>query len=111
MTVALWFHGLAVVAAILPLSFGYPNPAVAPTFKEWGLLLAINSFVNQIALNRGFQLELAVRASAVNYTQVCLQSSLLDILAVTPEKTPTYAESSPVTARFESGNYGQCCSC
>ncbi|DBA70397.1 TPA: hypothetical protein ACH3X2_011812 [Trebouxia sp. C0005] len=72
LTVALWFHSLAVVGAILPLSLGYPSPPVLPTFKEWVPLLAIAacSCVNQVCLNRGFQLEVAAKASAVNYTQV-----------------------------------------
>lgn len=78
MTVALWFHSLAVLGSILPLAFGYPSPPVVPTVREWSLLLAIAafSFVNQICLNRGFQLEVAAKASAVNYTQVCPTSCL-----------------------------------
>ncbi len=79
LTVALWFHSLAVVGSILPLAFGYPSPPVVPTVREWLLLLAIAafSFVNQICLNRGFQLEVAAKASAVNYTQVCKACRLI----------------------------------
>ena len=50
---------------------GYPDPAVVPAATDSALLLAIAvfSFVGQICLNRGFQLEVAAKASAVNYTQ------------------------------------------
>ena len=72
-TIALWFHFVAVFASILPLVFGYPRLPVLPALKDWLPLLTISaaSFVNQICLNRGFQLELAAKASAMNYTQVC----------------------------------------
>ena len=72
-TLALWFHFIAVFASILPLVFGYPRPPVLPGLKDWPPLLAIaaTSYVNQICLNRGFQLEVAAKASAMNYTQVC----------------------------------------
>ena len=72
-TLALWFHFIAVFASILPLVFGYPRPPVLPALKDWLPLVAISasSFVNQICLNRGFQLEVAAKASAMNYTQVC----------------------------------------
>lgn len=71
LTVALWFHGAAVVASAPLLVFGYPDSAVLPIAKDWGLLMAIAvlSFINQMCLNRGFQLEVAAKASAVNYTQ------------------------------------------
>lgn len=73
MTLALWFHFIAVFASILPLAFGYPRPPVLPALKDWVPLVAIStaSFINQICLNRGFQLEVAAKASAMNYTQVC----------------------------------------
>ena len=73
-TLALWFHFIAVFASILPLVFGYPRPPVLPGLKDWPPLLAIaaTSYVNQICLNRGFQLEVAAKASAMNYTQVCI---------------------------------------
>ena len=81
MTVAVWFHGLSVVASVLPLSLGYPSQAVLPGWKDCLLLgvISLLSFFNQIVLNRGFQLEAAVKASAVNYyTQVSkLVSSLV----------------------------------
>lgn len=71
LSVALWFHGAAVVASVPPLLFGYPAPLLLPLAKDWGFLLiiAVLSFINQMCLNRGFQLEVAAKASAVNYTQ------------------------------------------
>ena len=40
--------------------------------RDWVplLVIAATSCVNQVCLNRGFQLEVAAKASAVNYTQV-----------------------------------------
>ena len=69
---ALWFHSAAVVASAPLLAFGYPDSAVLPIARDWGLLMgiAVLSFINQMCLNRGFQLEVAAKASAVNYTQV-----------------------------------------
>ncbi|KAL3149393.1 hypothetical protein ABBQ32_002191 [Trebouxia sp. C0010 RCD-2024] len=71
-TLALWFHFIAVFASILPLAFGYPRSPVLPALKDWVPLLAISatSCINQICLNRGFQLEVAAKASAMNYTMV-----------------------------------------
>ena len=37
---------------------------------RWLLGIGLTSFAAQLLLNRGFQIEVAVKASAVNYTQV-----------------------------------------
>ena len=49
---------------------GLPQ-AVLPSLKEWALLggISVASFIYQLTLNRGFQLESAAKASAMNYTQ------------------------------------------
>ena len=74
LTIALWFHSIGVLTVILPLAFGYPRPLLLPLLKDWVplLLIAASSFINQVFLNRGFQLATAAKESAVNYTQVTL---------------------------------------
>lgn len=68
-----------MVASAPMLAFGYPDSAVLPIAKDWGFLMciAVLSFINQMCLNRGFQLEVAAKASAVNYTQVGMQCNSL----------------------------------
>lgn len=72
LTVAIWFHTSAFVSSIVPLCLGYPNPAVFPSLKDWICLIGIacSSFFANLLLSRGFQLEPAAKASAINYLQV-----------------------------------------
>lgn len=67
-----YFHIFAFVSSAIPLAFGYPAPAVMPSWAEAALLLAIacGSFSGNLLVNRAFQLELAAKASAVNFSQV-----------------------------------------
>lgn len=69
-----YFHIFAFVSSVIPLAFGYPAPAVLPSPLEAALLLAIacGSFGGNLLVNRAFQLELAAKASAVNFAQVGL---------------------------------------
>lgn len=70
--VAMWFHTTALASNAIPLACAYPRAAVLPGPLESVFLLAIGlcSFTAQLLLNRGFQIQLAVKAAAVNYTQV-----------------------------------------
>lgn len=72
LTVAMYFHCFAFVSAGLPLAAGYPEPAVLPSPLQAAMLLLIacGSFGGNLLVNRAFQLELAAKASAVNFTQV-----------------------------------------
>ena len=69
------FHSAAFVSSVIPLSAGYPEPAVPLTPAQFGVLLGIacGSFGGSLLVNRAFQLELAAKASAVNFTQACAQ--------------------------------------
>lgn len=69
-----YFHIFAFFSSVIPLAFGYPAPAVLPSALEAALLLAIacGSFGGNLLVNRAFQLELAAKASAVNFAQVGL---------------------------------------
>lgn len=72
LVVALWFHTATLVVSSLPLAVGWPQPAVAMSGAEWGLLLSVagTSFMGQLLMTRGFQLMPASRASSINMTQV-----------------------------------------
>jgi drug/metabolite transporter (DMT)-like permease len=71
-TVAAWFHAAAFATSAPPLAAGYPAPALQPSRVEWTCLagIACCSFSANLLLNRGFQIERAARASAINYSQV-----------------------------------------
>lgn len=82
LTVAVWFHTSAVTHSALLLAVGWPRPAVWPRLIDWACLLgiAMSSFTANILLNRGFQLDKAAVASAVNYTQVIYSHFIGDII-------------------------------
>lgn len=68
----MYFHLAALLSSAVPLAAGYPRPAVRPSPRECGVLLGIaaGSFGGNLLVNRAFQIELAARASAVNFMQV-----------------------------------------
>jgi drug/metabolite transporter (DMT)-like permease len=72
LTVAMYFHTVSFLSATIPLLLGIPESPVLPSvnnvFKLGGLISC--SFIAQLLVNRGIQLEEASRAAAVNYTQV-----------------------------------------
>jgi drug/metabolite transporter (DMT)-like permease len=72
LTVAMYFHTVSFLSATIPLLLGIPEVPVLPSvnnvFKLGGLISC--SFIAQLLVNRGIQLEEASRAAAVNYTQV-----------------------------------------
>lgn len=72
LVIALWYHMATVAMSTVPLIAGFPTPAIWPSVTDNLLLVgvAVTSFVGQVLLTRGFQLETAARASAVNFTQV-----------------------------------------
>jgi drug/metabolite transporter (DMT)-like permease len=74
LTVAVWFHSSALASSLLLAAAGGGalGAPVWPTLAEWAALLGIAaaSFGANILLSRGYQLERAALASAVNVTQV-----------------------------------------
>lgn len=72
LTIAVWFHVSAFTHSTFLLLLGLPDGPIIPGFRDWLCLIgiAIASFSANILLNRGFQVENAALASAVNYTQV-----------------------------------------
>ena len=82
----MFFHIAALLTAAVPLAVGYPQRAVAPTPPQATLLLGIAacSFSGNLLINRAFQIELAAKASAVNFSQVsrqlCLELTTLPAL-------------------------------
>lgn len=72
LTIAFWFHLVALITSAVPLVLGIPQPAVWPEVRAWLALLSIGacSFVAQLLLNRGFQLQRAALASALSFSQV-----------------------------------------
>lgn len=72
LVLALWFHATAATTSSVPLAVGWPQPAVLPSGHDVALLLGVaaSSFCGQILLNRGFQVQPAAIASAINCTQV-----------------------------------------
>ena len=72
LVMSVWFHSTALVSSLVPLSIGYPSSAVWPGAVDAINLgsIAITSFFGQMVLSRGFQLQSAAKASAINLTQV-----------------------------------------
>lgn len=72
LTIAAWFHSAAVTHSVVLLVIGRPQAPMVPSILDWLCLtgIAISSFLANILLNRGFQLNKAAIASSVNYTQV-----------------------------------------
>ena len=72
LTIAVWFHVSAFVHSTILLCLHFPHAPAFPGFQDWLCLIGIagSSFSANILLNRGFQIENAALASAVNYTQV-----------------------------------------
>jgi hypothetical protein len=70
--VAFYFHIHSVIFSIIPLSLGYPHFAVLPNLLDAALLLllAVCSFVANLLVSRALQIELAAKATALNFTQV-----------------------------------------
>lgn len=70
--VSLWFHATSLMTSAIPLAASFPAAPVLPNLREAMLLivLACSSFVGQLFITRGFQLEAAARVAAVNYSQV-----------------------------------------
>ena len=69
---SVWFHATSLASCVVPLLISYPSPAVWPSPADSAILLAIavSSFFGQMMLSRGFQLQAAAKASAINLTQV-----------------------------------------
>jgi drug/metabolite transporter (DMT)-like permease len=82
-SIAVWFHTTALAHTSILLLFGWPRPAVWPTLLDWGCLsaIAVASFTANILLNRGFQIESASLASAINTSQV-IYSHIIGILVL-----------------------------
>ncbi|KAL4420523.1 hypothetical protein ABPG75_010179 [Micractinium tetrahymenae] len=74
LTVAMYFHCFAFLSSVIPLAAGYPEPAVLPSPVQLALLVGIacGSFGGNLLVNRAFQLELAAKASALNFSQVII---------------------------------------
>ncbi|EFN59580.1 hypothetical protein CHLNCDRAFT_132944 [Chlorella variabilis] len=72
LTIAMYFHTFSFLGSVVPLCLGYPQPAVLPSPVQAVLLLllAACSFTANLLVNRAFQIELAAKASAVNFSQV-----------------------------------------
>lgn len=68
----MYFHTFSFLGSVVPLCLGYPQPAVLPSPVQAVLLLllAACSFTANLLVNRAFQIELAAKASAVNFSQV-----------------------------------------
>ena len=77
----MWFHSVACLTSIVPMLIGVPRPPTVPGWLGCLAMLGVGccSFSAQLLLNRGFQLELAARAAAYNYTQV-IWANLIGIL-------------------------------
>ncbi len=67
--VIIFFFSLVAAPASVPLAW---SSAIVPRGGEWGLLIAIGvvTYVAQICLTRGLQLEKAGRATAITYLQI-----------------------------------------
>lgn len=65
------FHTATIGVSALPLAAGWPQRAVAPTARDVGLLLGVagTSFLGQLLLTRGLQLQPAARAASINFSQ------------------------------------------
>ncbi len=72
LTIAAWFHLVSLMGGAILTTLGVPRPAVVPSGRACLALLGVGcaSFLAQLLLNRGFQLEKAARGSSLNFTQV-----------------------------------------
>lgn len=73
LTIAVWFHSTALLTSFVGLGFKiFGARLVAPNLIDWVCMLSIApcSFLAQILISRGFQLEKAATGAAVNYLQV-----------------------------------------
>jgi drug/metabolite transporter (DMT)-like permease len=73
LTIAVWFHSTALFTSFIGLGFQiFGAQLVAPNLIDWICMLSIApcSFLAQILISRGFQLEKAAVGAAVNYLQV-----------------------------------------
>lgn len=76
LSVAVWFHTAALVHSVLLMMFGVMGMPVLPSGFEWWCFIGIAccSFLANLLISRGLQLESAALGSAVNYLQVILAS-------------------------------------
>jgi len=79
LVMSVWFHSTSLVSCLVPLLIGYPSPPVWPGAVDAVNLcsIAITSFFGQMLLSRGFQLQSAAKASAINLTQARLIANAL----------------------------------
>eukprot|EP00798_Chlamydomonas_sp_ICE-L_P011875 gene11875-14981_t len=72
LVMSIYFHSIAAFTSFLPLCVGVPEYMVIPDGTQSVLLLAIGalSFGAQMVLGRGFQLLVAAKAGAINFSQV-----------------------------------------
>ena len=75
---SVWFHSTGLASSIIPLLASYPSSAVWPSAVDDVILMSVaaTSFFAQMVLSRGFQLQSAAKASAINLTQVSLSECL-----------------------------------
>jgi hypothetical protein len=75
----MYFHTFSLLLSVVPLALGYPAPAVLPSPVEAVLLLMLAScsFVANLLVSRALQIEMAAKATAINFTQArgCLGPS------------------------------------
>ncbi|KAK9813698.1 hypothetical protein WJX73_004090 [Symbiochloris irregularis] len=76
LSIALWFHTCSIFVGIVPTVVGWPSPAVVPSAQDALIMVfvGVTSFVGQVLLGRGYQLEVASKVAAVNYLQVVFAS-------------------------------------
>lgn len=68
----MWFHCTSLLSSSVPLACRWPQAPVLPTPLQFAQLctVALASFAGQLLITRGFQLEVASKVAAVNYSQV-----------------------------------------
>jgi len=79
LTIAVWFHSTALVSSVIALLFGVFGVTFSvPTATDWVcmVVIAMCSFLAQLMISRGLQLEKAALGSAVNYLQVLFAAVL-----------------------------------
>ncbi|KAG1666636.1 hypothetical protein FOA52_005845 [Chlamydomonas sp. UWO 241] len=81
LVLSMWFHTTGLVTSVIPLTIGWPDKPVLPGPADAAclFLIGLTSFSGQITLSRGFQVQPAAMASAINFLQVPL-SYLLNVL-------------------------------
>lgn len=72
LVIATYFHMATLALSSAPLALGWPQRAVPLGWFDTGLMLGVaaTSFLGQLFLTRGFQLESAAKSSALNFSQV-----------------------------------------